>query len=36
MKLEDTIKLMTSDDFKDRTRAEYFQLKLRHEGLVRM
>ena len=36
MKLEDTIKLMTSDDFKDRTRAEYLQLKLRHEGLVRM
>ena len=36
MKLEDTIKLMTSDNFKDRVRAEYFQLKLRHEGLVRM
>ena len=36
MRLEDTISLMTSDDFKDRVRAEYFQLKLRHEGLVRM
>ena len=36
MRLEDTIKLMTSDDFKDRVKAEYFQLKLRYEGLVRM
>ena len=36
MKLEDTISLMTSDDFKDKTKAEYLQLKIRHEGLVRI
>ena len=36
MKLQDTIELMNSKDFKDRTRAEYYQLKIRHEGLVRM
>ena len=28
--------MMTSSDFKDRTRAEYYQLKIRHEGLARM
>ena len=36
MKLQDTIKLMNSEDFKDRVRAEYYQLKIRHEGLARM
>ena len=36
MKLQDTIELMNSEDFKDRTRAEYYQLKIRHEGLARM
>ena len=36
MKLQDTIELMNSEDFKDRTKAEYYQLKIRHEGLVRM
>ena len=36
MKLQDTIELMNSSDFKDRTRAEYYQLKIRHEGLTRM
>ena len=34
MKLEDTISLMTSDDFRDKTKAEYLQLKIRHEGLM--
>ena len=36
MKLNETIEMMTSSDFKDRTRAEYYQLKIRHEGLARM
>ena len=34
MKLEDTISLMTSDDYKDKTKAEYLQLKIRHEKLA--
>ena len=36
MKLQDTIELMSSADFKDRARAEYYQLKIRYEGLARM
>ena len=36
MKMQDTIELMNSIDFKDRVRAEYYQLKIRHEGLVIM
>ena len=36
MKLQDTIELMNSKDFKDRAKAEYYQLKIRHEGLARM
>ena len=36
MRLEDTISLMTSDDFKDRTKAEYLQLKIRHENLSKL
>lgn len=36
MELKETIEMMTSFDFKDRTRAEYYQLKIRHEGLTRM
>ena len=36
MRLEDTISLMTSDDFKDRTKAEYLQLKIRHENLANL
>ena len=36
MELKETIEMMTSSDFKDRTRAEYYQLKIRHEGLTRM
>ena len=36
MKMQDTIALMNSIDYKDRIRAEYYQLKIRHEGLARM
>lgn len=36
MKLQDTIKMMNSDDFKERFRAEYFQLQNRIEGLDKM
>lgn len=31
--LKDTINLMTSDDYKDRLLAEYWQLKIRHQKL---
>ena len=31
--LSDTIALMTSDDYKDRFKAEYFQTKLRYDKL---
>lgn len=33
MELKDTVKLMTSEDFKDRFKAEYRQLENRVEGL---
>ena len=36
MKLQDTVDLMKSTDFKDRVRAEYHQLKIRHDGLSKM
>lgn len=36
MKLEQTIEMMNSADFKERFKAEFYQLKLRHEGLHRM
>lgn len=36
MTLKDTVNLMTSDDYKDRLKAEYFQLKVRLEGLRSM
>ncbi len=36
MKLKDTIKLMTSNDFKERFQAEYAQDKNRAEGLEKM
>lgn len=36
MELRDTIKMMESADFKDRFRAEYFQLKIRAEKLAAM
>ena len=36
MNLLDTIPLMQSKDFKDRAKAEYYQLKIRHERLSHM
>ena len=36
MTLKDTAKLMVSDDYKDRFKAEYFQLKIRHDKLCAM
>ena len=36
MKLQDTIDLMNSSDFKDRFKAEYYQLKIRYNGLQNM
>ena len=36
MNLLDTIPLMTSEDFKDRAKAEYYQLKIRHDRLSNM
>ena len=36
MKLKDTVELMNSNDFKERFKAEYYQLKIRIEGLRTM
>lgn len=36
MELRDTVALMESTDFKDRFKAEYYQLKLRMVGLAKM
>lgn len=36
MNLNDTIKLMQSDDYKDRFKAEYYQLKIRYDKLTEM
>lgn len=36
MKLIETVEMMNSADYKDRFRAEYFQLKIRIEGLSTM
>ena len=36
MKLQDTIELMNSSDSKDRFKAEYYQLKIRHEWLSKI
>lgn len=36
MELKDTIKLMESNDYKDRFKAEYYQLKIRKEKLQKM
>lgn len=33
MELKDTIKLMNSDDYKERFKAEYYQTKIRYEKL---
>lgn len=34
--LSDTVDLMTSDDYKDRFKAEYLQTKLRYDKLHKM
>lgn len=36
MELKDTIELMNSSDYKDRFKAEYYQLKIRYEKLHAM
>ena len=36
MELKDTIALMESEDYKDRFKAEYYQLKIRHTKLRNM
>ena len=36
MKLNETIEMMTSVDYKERFKAEYYQLKIRQEGLAKM
>ena len=33
MKLNDTVDMMNSDDFRERFKAEYYQLAIRTEGL---
>lgn len=34
--LKDTIEMMTSSDYKERLKAEYYQLKLRYDKLALM
>lgn len=36
MELNETIEMMQSNDFKERFRAEYYQLKIRHQKLDEM
>lgn len=36
MVLKDTINMMTSEDYKERFKAEYYQLKVRINGLENM
>lgn len=36
MKLNDTIEMMTSEDYKERFKAEYYQLTIRFKGLKAM
>ena len=36
MELIDTVEMMNSENYKERFRAEYFQLKIRAEGLEKM
>lgn len=36
MELNDTIELMTSPDYKERFKAEYYQTKIRYEKLHKM
>lgn len=36
MELADTIQLMSSDDYKERFKAEYYQTKIRYDKLHKM
>lgn len=36
MELKDTIKLMESEDYKERFKAEYYQTKIRYDKLHKM
>lgn len=36
MKLAETVEMMNSDDYKDRFKAEYYQLTTRFHGLLNM
>lgn len=36
MTLKDTVEMMKSDDYKERFRAEYYQLEIRLNGLKKM
>ena len=36
MELKDTVELMTSEDYKERFRAEYWQTKIRYDRLMNM
>lgn len=36
MELKDTVELMESADYKDRFKAEYYQVKIRYEKLKKM
>lgn len=36
IELKDTIEMMTSSDYKERFKAEYYQLKLRYDKLALM
>ena len=36
MQLKHTVEMMNSEDFKERFKAEYYQLSLRLDGLIRM
>ena len=36
MQLKDTVEMMTSDDFKERFKAEYYQLLIRLDSLTSM
>ena len=36
MQLKDTIEMMTSEDFKERFKAEYYQLSIRLDNLTSM
>lgn len=36
MELADTIQLMTSEDYKERFKAEYYQTKIRYDKLHKM